>query len=86
MDRFDPEYALELIDNYKVTHCHMVATMFHRLLHLDQSVKDKYDISSLQLIIHGAAPCPVHVKKAMINWVGPYCSNTTQQQRVAGVS
>ena len=71
MDRFDPEYALELIDNYKVTHCHMVATMFHRLLHLDQSVKDKYDISSLQLIIHGAAPCPVHLKKAMINWVGP---------------
>ena len=71
MDRFDPEYALELIDKYKVTHCHMVATMFHRLLHLDQSVKDKYDISSLQLIIHGAAPCPVHVKKAMINWVGP---------------
>ena len=71
MDRFDPEYALELIDKYKITHCHMVATMFHRLLQLDQKVKNKYKISSLQLIIHGAAPCPVHVKKAMINWVGP---------------
>jgi len=71
MDRFEPEYALELIDRHRVTHCHMVATMFHRLLQLDQQVKDRYDISSLKLIVHGAAPCPVHVKKAMINWVGP---------------
>lgn len=71
MDKFDPEHALQLIDEHKVTHCHMVATMFHRLLQMDEAVKSKYDISSLQLIMHGAAPCPVHVKKRMIDWVGP---------------
>ena len=71
MDRFEPEYALQLINKHRVTHCHMVATMFHRLLQLDQEIKDQYDISTLKLIIHGAAPCPVHVKKAMIDWVGP---------------
>ena len=71
MDKFDAEEALRLIDEHKVTHCHMVATMFHRLLQVDEAIKAKYDISSLKLIIHGAAPCPVHVKQSMIDWVGP---------------
>lgn len=71
MDRWDPETTLKLIDEHKVTHCHMVATMFHRLLQLDDETKNKYDITSIKRITHGAAPCPVHVKHAIIEWFGP---------------
>ncbi len=71
MDKWDAEEALRLIDHYKITHTHMVATMFHRLLQLDDAVKRKYDLSSLRYLLHGAAPCPVHVKQAMMDWVGP---------------
>ena len=71
MDRWDPEQTLQLINDHKVTHSHMVATMFHRLLRLDDDVKQKYDISSMRRLIHGAAPCPVHVKHEMIAWFGP---------------
>jgi len=71
MDRWDAEETLRLIDEYKITHTHMVATMFHRLLQLPDEVKAKYDLSSLRYLIHGAAPCPVHVKQAMIEWFGP---------------
>lgn len=71
MDRWDPEQTLKLISQYKVTHSHMVATMFHRLLRLDESVKQQYNLSSLKRITHGAAPCPVHVKHEMIDWFGP---------------
>ena len=71
MDKWDPEETLRLIDERKVTNCHMVATMFHRMLQLPEETKARYDISSMRLIIHGAAPCPVHVKHAMIEWFGP---------------
>lgn len=71
MDKWDAEETLRLIDAYKVTHTHMVATMFHRLLQLPEEVKAKYDLSSMKFLIHGAAPCPVHVKQAMIEWFGP---------------
>ena len=71
MDRWDPERTLRLIDEHRVTHCHLVATMFHRLLQLDDAVKEKYDVSSLKRVMHGAAPCPVHVKHHMIEWFGP---------------
>lgn len=71
MDKWDAEETLRLIDEHKITHTHMVATMFHRLLSLPDEVKAKYDISSLKFVIHGAAPCPVHVKHAMIEWFGP---------------
>ncbi|MFT6432213.1 MAG: long-chain acyl-CoA synthetase [Candidatus Azotimanducaceae bacterium] len=71
MDKWDPEQNLALIATHKVTHCHMVATMFHRLLMLPEETRNKYDISSVKQIIHGAAPCPIHVKRNMINWFGP---------------
>ena len=71
MDRWEPEQNLQLIQERKITHCHMVATMFHRLLQLDEAVRRQYDISSLKRVMHGAAPCPVHVKQAMIEWFGP---------------
>ncbi len=71
MDKWDPEETLRLIETYRVTHTHMVATMFHRLLQLPLEVRTSYDTSSLQYIVHGAAPCPVHVKQAIIDWFGP---------------
>jgi long-chain acyl-CoA synthetase len=71
MDGWDPEETLKLIEKHKVTHTHLVPIMFHRLLSLPEDVRKAYDLSSLKRIGHGAAPCPVHVKKAMIDWVGP---------------
>jgi long-chain acyl-CoA synthetase len=69
--RFDAEELLQMIERHKVTHLHMVPTMFVRLLKLPDEVKRKYDLSSLRFVVHAAAPCPVHVKQAMIEWWGP---------------
>ena len=71
LDRWDSEGVLKLIETYKVTRSHLVPIMFQRLLNLPDEVRAKYDVSSLRYIIHGAAPCPPEVKKAMIDWVGP---------------
>jgi long-chain acyl-CoA synthetase len=71
LDRWDSEGVLAAIERHRVTRAHLVPIMFQRLLALPQAVKDRYDISSLRYIIHGAAPCPPEVKKAMIDWVGP---------------
>lgn len=71
MDRWDPQETLKLVDEYGVTHTHMVATMFHRMLQLPEEIRTAYDISSLEYVVHGAAPCPVHVKHAIIEWFGP---------------
>ncbi|WP_394428482.1 acyl-CoA synthetase [Streptomyces sp. SGAir0957] len=70
MDKWTPEGMLRAIDTYRCTHTHMVPTQFHRLLALPQEVKDRYDVSSMRHAIHGAAPCPDHVKRAMIDWWG----------------
>jgi long-chain acyl-CoA synthetase len=71
MEHFDPEQWLALVERYRVTHCQMVPVMFNRLLRLPQEVRARYDTSSLECIVHAAAPCPVHVKRAMIDWLGP---------------
>jgi acyl-CoA synthetase (AMP-forming)/AMP-acid ligase II len=71
MERFDPELLLELVERHKVTHTNMVPTMFNRLLKLPKEVRTRYDVSSLEAVAHTAAPCPVPVKKAMIEWWGP---------------
>lgn len=71
MERFDPEEYLAAIETYKVTHSQVVPTMFVRMLKLDESVRVGYDVSSLETIIHAAAPCPVAVKEQMIEWFGP---------------
>jgi long-chain acyl-CoA synthetase len=69
--RFDAEELLRLIERYRITHLHMVPTMFVRLLALPPAVRRQYDLSSLEWVVHGAAPCPMHVKRAMIDWWGP---------------
>ena len=71
MEHFDPEQWLALVERYRVTHCQMVPVMFSRLLRLPEQVRARYDTSSLECIVHAAAPCPVHVKQAMIDWLGP---------------
>ena len=71
MDAWDAERALQLIDEHKVTHTHMVPTMFHRLLSLPEDRRRAYDVSSVRHVLHGAAPCPVPVKHRIIEWFGP---------------
>ena len=69
--RFEAEDMLRLIDKHRVSHMHIVPTMFVRLLRLPADVKAKYDLSSLRWITHGAAPCAPAVKRQMIEWWGP---------------
>ena len=70
MEHFDPVEFINLIEQYKVTHTQVVPTMFVRMLKLDASERTA-DVSSLQSVIHAAAPCPVDTKRAMIEWWGP---------------
>ncbi|UGY94743.1 acyl-CoA synthetase [Streptomyces gobiensis] len=70
MDKWTPEEMLRLIDNHRCTHTHMVPTQFHRLLALPAQIRSRYDVSSMRHAIHGAAPCPDHIKRAMIDWWG----------------
>jgi acyl-CoA synthetase (AMP-forming)/AMP-acid ligase II len=70
MEYFDPEQYLQLIERHRITHTQVVPTMFVRLLKLPDDVRAKYDVSSLQAVVHAAAPCPVPVKKAIIEWFG----------------
>lgn len=71
MDKWEPELTLQLIERHRITHCFFVPTMFHRLLQLPQSIREKYDTSSLKFVLHSAAPCPVDIKQKMMDWWGP---------------
>jgi long-chain acyl-CoA synthetase len=71
MEHFDAEEFLALIERYRVTHTQVVPTMFVRLLKLPDEVRARYDVSSLQSVVHAAAPCPVPVKQQIIEWFGP---------------
>lgn len=71
MERFDPEQALQLIEHHQVTTSQWVPTMFVRMLKLGEDVRSRYDVSSLNVAVHAAAPCPIDVKHQMIDWWGP---------------
>ena len=71
MEHFEPEAALAAIERYKVTDSQWVPTHFVRMLKLDPEIRTRYDLSSHQRAIHAAAPCPVPVKREMIDWWGP---------------
>jgi long-chain acyl-CoA synthetase len=86
MEKFDAESALALIQQHRVTHTQMVPTMFVRMLKLDEAVRSKYDLSSLQQVIHAAAPCPVDVKRRMIEWWGPIISEFYSSSEGAGAT
>ena len=74
MERFDPLEALALIERYGVTHVQLVPTMFVRMLKLAEAERARHDLSSLRAAVHAAAPCPVEVKRRMIEWWGPIIS------------
>jgi long-chain acyl-CoA synthetase len=71
MERFDPEHYLQLVEKHKPTHSQLVPTMFSRMLKLPEATRSRYDLSSLEVAIHAAAPCPLQVKEQMIAWWGP---------------
>lgn len=71
MESFDPERYLQLVEKWRITHSQLVPTMFSRMLKLPQDVRQRYDLSSLEIAIHAAAPCPALVKDDVINWWGP---------------
>ena len=71
MDRWDAEETLRLVEERKITHTHLVPTMFHRLLQLPDTVRRRHDTSSLRWLLHGAAPCPPELKRGVIDWLGP---------------
>jgi long-chain acyl-CoA synthetase len=83
--RFEPEDLLRMIEQHRITHIHMVPIMFNRLLKLPEDVKRKCDLSSLEFVVHAAAPCPAPVKRAMIEWWGPVINEYYGSTEVGGV-
>jgi len=83
--RFEPEELLRMIQDLRITHIHMVPIMFNRLLKLPEDVKRKYDLSSLEFVVHAAAPCPAPVKRAMIEWWGPVINEYYGSTETGGV-
>jgi acyl-CoA synthetase (AMP-forming)/AMP-acid ligase II len=71
MERFDAADCLRYIERYRITHGQFVPTMFVRMLKLPEDERSRFDVSSLKLAIHAAAPCPIEVKRQMIEWWGP---------------
>jgi long-chain acyl-CoA synthetase len=71
METWDAELALALVDRYRVTNTHMVPTQFKRMLSLPAATRARCDLSSMRWLLHAAAPCPVGIKRAMLEWWGP---------------
>lgn len=71
MERFEPEAFLLSIERYAVTHTEVVPTMFVRLLRLPEETRRSVNLESLRNVVHAAAPCPVAVKRQMLEWLGP---------------
>ena len=71
LEKFDPEGTLDAIQRHRVTHGQFVPAMFVRMLKLPEKVRHSYDLSSLKRVMHAAAPCPVEIKKQMMDWWGP---------------
>ncbi|WP_374525900.1 acyl-CoA synthetase [Sphingopyxis sp.] len=71
MEKFDAELALTLIERHAITLAQFVPTHFVRMLKLPAPVREAFDVGSLETVVHAAAPCPIPVKEAMIDWFGP---------------
>lgn len=86
MNKFDPEDALALIETYQVTASQWVPTMFVRLLKLPFEIRTRYNLRSLEMAIHAAAPCPPDVKQQMIDWWGPIVHEYYASTEVNGIT
>ncbi len=86
MPRFDAEEALSAIEEHGITHSQWVPTMFVRMLKLPAETRAAYDVSSMQVAIHAAAPCPVEVKQQMMQWWGPILHEYYAATEAAGVT
>lgn len=86
MDKFEAEDALALIEKYRVTASQWVPTMFVRMLKLDPAVRARYDIGSMEVAIHAAAPCPPEVKRQMMGWWGPILHEYYASTEVNGIT
>jgi acyl-CoA synthetase (AMP-forming)/AMP-acid ligase II len=71
MEHFDPVELLAAIERHRVTHLQVVPTHLVRLLKLPHEQRDRFDLSSLRMVVHAAAPCPIETKRAAIDWLGP---------------
>ncbi len=71
MEKFDPEGYLAAVEKHRINSSQLVPTMFVRMLKLPEDVRAKYDVSSMKMAVHAAAPCPVAVKEQMMSWWGP---------------
>ncbi len=71
MEKFEPETYLAMVERYRITDSQLVPTMFVRMLKLDEAIRTAYDLSSLKMAVHAAAPCPVAIKAQMMTWWGP---------------
>jgi long-chain acyl-CoA synthetase len=86
MEKFDPVQTLDAIERYRVTHGQFVPAMFIRMLKLPEAERNSYDVSTLQRVVHAAAPCPVDIKKQMIDWWGPLIDEYYSSSEGAGVT
>ncbi|OBI92140.1 fatty-acid--CoA ligase FadD4 [Mycobacterium sp. 1245805.9] len=86
MQKFDAEHALDCIQRYGVTHAQFVPTMFVRMLRLPEETRSRYDLSTLQRVVHAAAPCPPEIKRQMIDWWGLIVDEYYGSSEGAGIS
>jgi fatty-acyl-CoA synthase len=86
MEHFDPMAALRAIEEHAVTHAQFVPTHFIRMLHLPEEKRQQHDLSSLERVIHAAAPCPVPTKHRMIEWFGPIIEEFYAGSEAIGVT
>lgn len=86
MPRFDARDFLRLVDAHGIEHCQVVPTMFIRLLKLSEHERGQYDLSTLENVTHTAAPCPPHVKRAVIDWLGPVVTEYYGSSEVGAIA
>jgi long-chain acyl-CoA synthetase len=86
LEKFDAEGCLDAIQHHRVTHGQFVPSMFVRMLKLPEVVRGSYDVSSLVRVVHAAAPCPVEIKKQMIDWWGPVVDEFYSSSEGAGIT
>jgi acyl-CoA synthetase (AMP-forming)/AMP-acid ligase II len=71
MTKFDPIEFLRAVERYRVTMAQLVPTHMVRLLKLAEDDRNRFDLSSLKVLVHSAAPCPPNIKQAVLDWLGP---------------